>query len=394
MNILLLTPLYKISGRESLERNTEAIHHLVKYWENVESVNLYVVNTYLNPGRNIKFLLKRDELKHFRDDYEYVVDGVNVYLTEIQQIPFQKKFWKFQNRKMINAVNNVIINKQFNPDIIIAHFPVRYLGVIEKIKSDAPRIAVLHFTDIRICKKYPHYVSAINNIFTKVYARSASIRNMADEIGIERLSDFIINSGVPQEQNVIREKERNIDRWRILYVGKLIERKHPEYIVKALSKLIKEYDFEMRFVGSGPIKNNLERLVHEGGLEGKTSFFGVLPREKVFEEMANADIFIMPSVQETLGLVYLEAMCQGCITIGTEGEGIDGVIVNGKNGFLVRPLSEDSVYQCLKYVFDMPSEERKRISEEAVKSGGYYNEKDMSIAYLREMESFVEGAKS
>ena len=51
--------------------------------------------------------------------------------------------------------------------------------------------------------------------------------------------------------------------------------------------------------------------------------------------MAGADFFVMPSYPEGLGIVYLEAMGEGCITIGTKGEGIDGIIRDGENGFLV-----------------------------------------------------------
>ena len=49
--------------------------------------------------------------------------------------------------------------------------------------------------------------------------------------------------------------------------------------------------------------------------------------------MKNADIFALPSVNETFGMVYLEAMACGCITVCTENDGVAGIIKNGKNGF-------------------------------------------------------------
>lgn len=57
--------------------------------------------------------------------------------------------------------------------------------------------------------------------------------------------------------------------------------------------------------------------------------------------MRDSDIFILPSVGETFGMVYLEAMASGCITIGTKGDGIDGFIRDKQNGFLTLPVSTE-----------------------------------------------------
>lgn len=52
--------------------------------------------------------------------------------------------------------------------------------------------------------------------------------------------------------------------------------------------------------------------------------------------MLASDCFIMISKNEAFGLVYLEAMSAGCITIASRGEGFDGVIIHGVNGFYVK----------------------------------------------------------
>lgn len=392
MNILLLTPLYKIEGRKTLERNTEAIHYLIKYWNELPNVNIRVVNTYLNPGRNMAFLFKKGEISNYINDYEYEVDGIPVYLTEVQQIPFQSHFWKFQNKKMLNAINKVVEKYNYQPDLIIAHFPVRYALLMNEIKCSCPKIAVAHTTDTRISRQNSKFwVRTISEGFDRVYCRSRSIQRQCVELGYKNVSEFIISSGVPNSEVVPTRqltalKARKIE---LLYVGKLIKRKHAEYVVEALNKLKDELDFNFNIVGEGPMSSTLRQMTEKYGVSDRIHFIGSVSRIVVYSYMQNADIFIMPSIEETLGLVYLEAMMHGCITVGTENEGIDGVIVDGKNGFLVKPNSEESVLMVLKRIVQLNDQQINSVSTRGIETAKYYNEKDMSLRYLEEMKKVV-----
>ena len=97
-----------------------------------------------------------------------------------------------------------------------------------------------------------------------------------------------------------------------------------------MDKVISEcenLDVELRIIGDGEELKNLKKL------SSKPIFLGRLDNTSVLEEMKNADIFALPSVNETFGMVYLEAMACGCITVCTENDGVAGIIENGKNGF-------------------------------------------------------------
>lgn len=389
MNILVLTPLYKIIGRESLERNTEVIHHFAKYWVKEPDVEVRVVNTYLNPGRNMTFLLKSGEFKNYLTPYDYEVDGVKVHLTEVQQIPFQSKFWTFQNNKIEKAVN--YITEEFKPDVIVAHFPVRYTGMIDRVCKGIPKIAVIHYTDLWISKKHAHQVEAISKKFNSTFTRSKILHEECRKLGISNLTNTIVYSGVPYAESkrksaICFSANKPI---RLLYVGKLIKRKHLDYVIIALSQLKKHHRVILNVLGEGTEKENYVLLSEKYGVSSDIHFVGKMSREKVYQYMGEADIFIMPSVEETLGLVYLEAMMNGCITVGTRGEGIDGIIEDGLNGFLVEPNSADCVYETLKKIITLPALEIRRISENATETGKRFNEPDMAKRYLEEIRNVV-----
>lgn len=77
--------------------------------------------------------------------------------------------------------------------------------------------------------------------------------------------------------------------------------------------------------------------------------------------MQEADAFLMVSTGETFGLVYLEAMGQGCITVASRGEGIDGVIIDGENGYLVPAGDIGAIKDVICRIRDLTGEEKGQI---------------------------------
>jgi glycosyltransferase involved in cell wall biosynthesis len=145
-------------------------------------------------------------------------------------------------------------------------------------------------------------------------------------------------------------------RFLILSVASLIPRKGIQYVLMALRELVPNYkQLKYIVVGEGPYRKNLEALVREFGLEGHVAFVGRQPRSAVYAYMKMADLFCLPSWNETFGLVYLEAMACRLPVIATKGHGIDGVIHDGKEGVLVEEKSVQSLRDALSQLIDNPT---------------------------------------
>ena len=141
----------------------------------------------------------------------------------------------------------------------------------------------------------------------------------------------------------------------LIQVGNLIPSKRFDVTIRALAKLREEgLDLTLTVIGQGPLRSELEALSAQLGISEFVHFLGRKPNAEVFQKMCESGIFVMASKPEGFGIVYLEAMAAGCVTVGTEGEGIDGVIENGRNGFLVPADDEDAIVRVVKNVVNDP----------------------------------------
>ena len=122
----------------------------------------------------------------------------------------------------------------------------------------------------------------------------------------------------------------------ILMVGNLLRSKGHELVLRALGILRSSFpQLRCRIIGEGPERSQFEGLARDLGIGPQVQFVGRQSRSEVAEAMRRCSVFVLPSRNEGLGCVYLEAMSCGRPVIGCRGQGIDEVIEHGKNGWLV-----------------------------------------------------------
>ena len=118
------------------------------------------------------------------------------------------------------------------------------------------------------------------------------------------------------------------------------------------------------------------------------SFMGFLDRDKIMNYLDKSECFVMISKGEAFGLVYLEAMARGLITIGSKREGIDGVIVHGVNGFLCSSGDKNELVEIFKHINSLSSDEKKLVSDNAIKTAQEMTDFNVADKYLRTIQNF------
>jgi len=194
--------------------------------------------------------------------------------------------------------------------------------------------------------------------------------------------------GIPDEflstLSIRRDWKKN-GIFRIIFVGRLIRYKRLDATLNAIKKAFPNGGYVFDIVGDGPEKENWETLACKLGIGDHVVFHGRVPRTQVIEMMSNADCFVMISENEVFGLVYLEAMACGCITVASVDGGIDGIIVNGENGFLCDQGDEDNLSELLLEINTLNPDVVGSVRASAWKTVQNYSDSKVAERYLNDI---------
>ena len=120
----------------------------------------------------------------------------------------------------------------------------------------------------------------------------------------------------------------------LVFAGRLGPQKDLGVLLEALANVP---DASLVVAGDGPERAALERRAQELGLDGRVSFLGAVPRERVLRLFAAADASVLSSAWENFPHTVVEALAVGCPVISTSVGGVPEVVRDGENGLLVPP---------------------------------------------------------
>lgn len=154
----------------------------------------------------------------------------------------------------------------------------------------------------------------------------------------------------------------------ILSVGRLVPDKGHELVLRAFAAVAPNYPaLRYKMIDDGPERSRLQALARELKIAERVEFLERQSRGVVAEAMQQCSVFALPSRDEAMGCVYLEAMASGKPIIGCRGQGIEDIIRHGENGWLIQPDNLDDLTRALSALLKDDAL-RKRIGLEARKT--------------------------
>ncbi len=152
---------------------------------------------------------------------------------------------------------------------------------------------------------------------------------------------------------------------RLLFVGRLVERKGVEVLVRALARVLDRRPARLVVVGEGPRAGRIRRVARECGVADRVELTGHLSDEELSRQYRTCDIFVLPAVvdrkgdTEGLGVVLLEALRFERPVVASRAGGIPDIVEDGSTGWLAPPGDPEELARVLLRVAERPGESRR-----------------------------------
>jgi glycosyltransferase involved in cell wall biosynthesis len=320
--------------------------------DNAKAVSLYndviVIYNERRSGRKVKGL-KLYEV--FSDEKE---DGIRVIRMKHRKGPIRSltrliclySFWRVFER---------LVEEQWRPDVIHVH--VHTAGrpaVIIGAKYKIPVVLTEHWSGFHrhaLKKKDAPQVRFVMDKSDVVIATSKDLERAIRSYGIENRFEVVPNM-VDTAVFSPAHAHRKDDKKQILLVAVISYGKGIGFLLDALAQLKeKREDFVLDIVGDGPDKKKYEKITQELNLDGIVRFHGRKAKPEVAGFMKDCDFFVLPSLYETFGVVYIEAMACGKPVIGTTAGGPKEFITK-ETGILAPPKDVDALVEAIDYMLE------------------------------------------
>ncbi len=234
-------------------------------------------------------------------------------------------------------------------DLLHAHYAIPHATAAWTAKEmlryegrDLPIATTLHGTDITLVGQDPAFWSITKFSVERSDGVTAVSSFLRDETmrafnnprcDIEVIPNFVDPAVYDRSQyechrSTLAPKGEKI----VMHISNFRKVKRIEDVVRVYARIRERIPTRLVLVGDGPERSTAVEVAEELGVSDDVCFLGKL--ETVAELLACADLLLLPSEQESFGLVALEAMSSGTPVIGTEGSGISEVVEHGRTGFL------------------------------------------------------------
>jgi GalNAc-alpha-(1->4)-GalNAc-alpha-(1->3)-diNAcBac-PP-undecaprenol alpha-1,4-N-acetyl-D-galactosaminyltransferase len=285
--------------------------------------------------------------------------------TTLNALGFSANFGMgiIHNLKRIKTLRKTV--RSINPDVVISYIDQTNILVLLATVGLSPPVIVTEHSN--------PFMAPIGSMWQKLrnwtYPRAGQVVVLNSNskeffpLKIQRRTTIIPNPVLVEEPR--KDFEKTWTGSSVLAMGRFSKEKGFDILLQAFARIVDRYpDWELHFLGEGPLLEEMKSLKERLGLSSKVKFWGALRHPHDF--LRNCDLFVLSSHIEGFPMALCEAMACGLPVISTEyHEGVRDIVSEGINGLLVPPEDIDALTQALDRLMG-DAYERKRLGGRGV----------------------------
>ena len=283
------------------------------------------------------------------------VPGLSFHRVEAPNYPLFR-----EPQYLLSLANKIVeVARGERLDIVHAHYAIPHAAAAylarQVLASRPPSVApcvitTLHGTDITLLgsdRSYSEIVAFGIEQSDGVTAVSASLkadtyRELGVTCDIRVIPNFIdCEENQRRDSTALRQRLAPDGEKLVIHVSNFRPVKRVTAVIEVFARARKQIPGRLLMVGDGPELSNAERCAHQLGIADKVQFLG--EQDRVVPLLSAADVFLLPSAQESFGLAALEAMTCEVPVVASRVGGLPEVIEHGVTGFLHPPDDLDGM---------------------------------------------------
>ena len=150
----------------------------------------------------------------------------------------------------------------------------------------------------------------------------------------------------------IEPKPLSKDKFNILFIGSVTDRKKPHMIIEAIQR-INDKSYNLSIVGPAPNEKyfkEVKDLIDKSDLQNQVSLIGPVDRESVKDYYSSSNLMILPSISEGLARVIFESQVAMCPVLVTDAPGMSDIVIDGQTGYVFESNNLDSLSLKIEYI--------------------------------------------
>jgi len=296
--------------------------------------------------------------KRFKYNYKHPdkthIDKINIYYPKYYRFPFSYIF--FEEYFLYYKLKNKFKEELNDSDVLYAHWPFTEGLIVNKLSKFFNKKYFVHFhaSYPQIFLKYHIKNRVQKTLFeaNKVIFVSQGIRDLVLKY-FSVPNNTVIYNGIDERmfypcEKLLAKRKMNLplDKKVIISVGTLKKSKNIEAVINAL-RIGLIHDYIYIIIGHGIEYESLNKLVNNYELGENIKFLGNINYIEVPHYMRAADLLVQPSIYESFGQIFVEAIF--CLTpvIGTNIGGIPEIIKVNQNGLIVENFSPSTLNHAI-----------------------------------------------